>query len=214
MKVSAGGAAARGPLQRVCSSDTCGVPRSRVPARRPGNFHLRPQMKVTKAKGLNATPLSSFCTRRTRAQRATWKPRRLSYPCFARRVLASHWPWVQRNTGTTQPRIKVALGQRGRGIARSAPPSALSPGAAAGPPSGPLGAVPTWAERKYRFCVQGLCFGDFHLALQMKVTRPPGRDPAGWHATSANKANPLQRPPCQQRELERVVAHGPRESLT
>ena len=26
--------------------------------------------------------------------------------------------------------------------------------------------------------VEGLCFGDFHLARQMKVTRPPGRDPA------------------------------------
>ena len=26
--------------------------------------------------------------------------------------------------------------------------------------------------------VEGLCFGDFHLAPQMKVTRPPGRDPA------------------------------------
>ena len=25
--------------------------------------------------------------------------------------------------------------------------------------------------------VEGPCFGDFHLALQMKVTRPPGRDP-------------------------------------
>ena len=26
--------------------------------------------------------------------------------------------------------------------------------------------------------VEGLCFGDLHLARQMKVTRPPGRDPA------------------------------------
>ena len=26
--------------------------------------------------------------------------------------------------------------------------------------------------------IQPLCFGDFHLGLQMKVTRPPGRDPA------------------------------------
>ncbi|HUG24899.1 hypothetical protein, partial [Piscinibacter sp.] len=25
---------------------------------------------------------------------------------------------------------------------------------------------------------QALCFGDFHLGQQMKVTRPPGRDPA------------------------------------
>jgi len=26
--------------------------------------------------------------------------------------------------------------------------------------------------------IQALCFGDFHLCQQMKVTRPPGRDPA------------------------------------
>jgi hypothetical protein len=25
--------------------------------------------------------------------------------------------------------------------------------------------------------IQALCFGDFHLCQQMKVTRPPGRDP-------------------------------------
>ena len=29
-----------------------------------------------------------------------------------------------------------------------------------------------------RMCIQALCFGDFHLCQQMKVTRPPGRDPA------------------------------------
>jgi hypothetical protein len=28
------------------------------------------------------------------------------------------------------------------------------------------------------FCIQALCFGDFHLGQQMKVTRLPGRDPA------------------------------------
>ena len=32
---------------------------SRVPARRPGNFHLRAQMKVTKAKGLKYTFVQS-----------------------------------------------------------------------------------------------------------------------------------------------------------
>jgi hypothetical protein len=26
--------------------------------------------------------------------------------------------------------------------------------------------------------IEVLCFGDFHLDPQMKVTRPPGRDPA------------------------------------
>ena len=29
-----------------------------------------------------------------------------------------------------------------------------------------------------QMCVEALCFGDFHLCQQMKVTRPPGRDPA------------------------------------
>jgi hypothetical protein len=27
-------------------------------------------------------------------------------------------------------------------------------------------------------CIEALCFGDFHLCQHMKVTRPPGRDPA------------------------------------
>ena len=36
---------------------------SRVPARRPGNFHLLAQMKVTKAKGLNTTPNSILLRR-------------------------------------------------------------------------------------------------------------------------------------------------------
>ena len=29
-----------------------------------------------------------------------------------------------------------------------------------------------------QMCIRALCFGDFHLCRQMKVTRPPGRDPA------------------------------------
>jgi len=33
--------------------------------------------------------------------------------------------------------------------------------------------------------IQALCFGDFHLCQQMKVTRPPGRDPATWSGTNA-----------------------------
>ncbi len=34
-----------------------------------------------------------------------------------------------------------------------------------------------------------LCFGDFHLCQQMKVTRPPGRNPAtpGWNPPSAGQ---------------------------
>ena len=49
---------------------------------------------------------------------------------------------------------------------------------------------------------QGLCFGDFHLAQQMKVTRPPGRDPAGNAARAAaqkqDKLNARKAPDLQQ----------------
>ena len=34
------------------------------------------------------------------------------------------------------------------------------------------------AKRSGQMCIWALCFGDFHLGQQMKVTRPPGRDPA------------------------------------
>ena len=63
MNIALATSSACGPLRHV----DCGrrlmvdlLPRCRVPARRPGDFHLRPQMKVTKAKGLNATPFGSF----------------------------------------------------------------------------------------------------------------------------------------------------------
>ena len=32
--------------------------------------------------------------------------------------------------------------------------------------------------------IQALCFGYFHLGQQMKVTRPPGRNPAGCRSTA------------------------------
>jgi len=33
------------------------------------------------------------------------------------------------------------------------------------------------AKRSSQIRVEALCFGDFHLGQQMKVTRPPGRNP-------------------------------------
>jgi hypothetical protein len=138
----------------------------RVPARRPGNFHLRPQMKVTKAKGLKAKPLSPFFA-----------------PCPP--GPAGHLeppPQLGATTHSTRPRFALPLGpanQRGRGLARPAPPSARRVRCAACPPSGPLDGTADACRTSERCCIQGLCFGDFHLALQMKVTRPPGRDPAG-----------------------------------
>ncbi len=39
---------------------------------------------------------------------------------------------------------------------------------------------------------QALCFGDFHLGQQMKVTRPPGRDPADGPMQSTDTASTAQ----------------------
>ena len=186
-----------------------GVPACRVPPRRAGNFHLRPQMKVTKAKGLHATPLSSFFALRPSAQRATWRHRCASGRHRARRhgprnasPALNHWSFAPPRRGPTFPLDP--------GPTRSeAPSSELRRRSAAELPSGPPGAVPARAERKYRFCIQGLCFGDFHLAAQMKVTRPPGRDPAAWHTTKTQNHpnNPCRYhcavPPRRSRKTQR-----------
>jgi hypothetical protein len=39
-------------------------------------------------------------------------------------------------------------------------------------------AVPMATVKMNGVVFEALCFGDFHLGQQMKVTRPPGRDPA------------------------------------
>jgi hypothetical protein len=52
--------------------------------------------------------------------------------------------------------------------------------------------------------LKALCFGDFHLGQQMKVTRPPGRDPARIRAevakrtTNRNGPNAGCQPNCTQ----------------
>src|SRR4029434_10870233 len=52
-------------------------------------------------------------------------------------------------------------------------------------PSGPLDRL---VEALCANAVQALCFGDFHLGQQMKVTRPPRREPAAWgYSKAANQ---------------------------
>ena len=120
------------PLPALRSSCIGGLPACRVPARRPGNFHLRPQMKVTKAKGLNTHLVST--------------------------------PWTPSRTGDLD-------------ASRCVNPAARSPG--------PCYAWAGHAQahrhpmRPAQMGIEVVCFGDFHLDQQMKVTRPPGRDPAG-----------------------------------
>jgi len=50
--------------------------------------------------------------------------------------------------------------------------------------------------------VRALCFGDFHLGQQMKVTRQPGRDPAG----SRPESNPAGSEPSPARPPGRIPA--------
>jgi hypothetical protein len=178
----------------VCRSSACAPLRSlavvslpcslfdcvacRVPARRPGNFHLRGQMKVTKAKALNATPLMRSASVGTPAQRATWIRRGTSNPLRTRRRgTRNASPALIRSTqGRCEARTRRVRcrfdWRRYLQVARRA-------------------GCAKREERAEWFCIEGLCFGDFHLAPQMKVTRPPGRDPAGWQAAKA--VNPLER---------------------
>jgi hypothetical protein len=138
----------------------------RVPARRPGNFHLLVQMKVTKAKDPNATPLMRSVRCGTPAQRATWRQcGRSNFLRTRRRGPRQASPalirWIQGQSAARPRRERCwADEQRCVQVARRAGQAERE-------------------ERTERFCIKPLCFGDFHLGPQMKVTRPPGRDPAG-----------------------------------
>jgi hypothetical protein len=166
------------PLRGIADRVAC-----RVPARRPGNFHLVGQMKVTKAKALNATPFTRSARCGTPAQRATWKPCGTSNPPRTRRrgprkASPAQSRWIPDQSAARPRRVSCRFDwRRWRQVARRA-------------------GCARREERAERFCTQPLCFGDFHLGPQMlakrgsahfaqrsyadtKATRPPGRDPAG-----------------------------------
>jgi len=170
----------------------------RVPPRQAGNFHLRPQMKVTKAKRLNATPLSSFFAPRTLGPAGHLEPP----------------PQTEATVRSKRPRCALARGPanlRGRGFARPAPSSALQVRCVARLPSGPPGRGSAACRTHERCCVEGLCFGDFHLAPQMKVTRSPGRDPAKQRSQTNHQIAPAmndQRTP-RCRPTHHTIASDP-----
>ena len=195
-----------GPLRTFRLSCIGGQPSCRVPARRPGNFHLRPQMKVTKAKG----PMQNPSMRSARCGTAPSGPSEVPLQTMtpARWAgLASRRPGVQR----------FGFVLRGRAPAPPAPTSALRGRCAAGVTNGPPGAAPQRAERNERCCIEGLCFGDFHLAPQMKVTRPPGRDPAGTADRSGSpeqdKSNVRDGPNAAPAQQPSFVRRGPHAAL-
>ena len=158
--------------------------RCRVPPRRAGNFgvhitslremsepplreHLLTQMKVTKAKGLTQHPIRPpLCGSLSPDREA----QSLAPPASSLRPRSTTPAVVQQSchhAGSTsaQPRLdrfSWVMGG-GRSLAASDAPSRRC----------------ARAKRKSnRMLSWGLCFGDFHLPQQMKVTRPPGRDPA------------------------------------
>jgi hypothetical protein len=170
----------RVPLRRAVDSERC-----RVPARRPGNFHLLAQMKVTKAKGLNTDlggmlgcELGRSLWNRGASDRYLVDPSSrcdfidqkalLPLPGHSsdRRggVARSRVPAVDRSRFEPQEiRRRSAASKSAR--KRCEPLGETKPRALSKEVSGQIG-------------IQALCFGDFHLCRQMKVTRPPGRDPA------------------------------------
>ena len=179
------------PLSLCLPIDSCAA--CRVPPRRAGNFHLVGQMKVTKAKALNATPFMRSARCGTPTQRATLNPCDTSNPPRTRRrrprrASPAQSRWIPAQSAARPRRVSCRFDwRRWRQVARRAGRARRE-------------------ERAERSCIQPLCFGDFHLGPQMfakrgsahfaqrsyadtKVTRPPGRDPA---SNEARRTSPRQ----------------------
>jgi hypothetical protein len=182
------------PLRGIADRVAC-----RVPARRPGNFHLRGQMKVTKAKALNATPFMRSARHGTPAQRATWKPCDKSNLQRTRRrgprkASPAQMRWTPGQSAARPRRASCRFDwRRWLQVARRA-------------------GCARRGERAERFCIQPLCFGDFHLRPQMKVTRLPGRDPASYAVKQTNKLHICSADPTCQNRFAHRATHAVRRS--
>jgi hypothetical protein len=183
-----------------------GVPSPcRVPPRRAGNFLLLAQKKVTKEECLRQTPLSSFFSLRTpgpagdltaRGRSPQQPARTLRARCASPLVFdRSGAPMRTRGLGNRAMVLRFngsevkwcsgAVAQRSgsdpfrrceasRGVRASGGCDA-SRGVRS--PAGP--GMRSALNELRGVCLQALFFGDFLLCQQKKVTRPPGRDPAG-----------------------------------
>ncbi len=178
----------------------------RVPARRPGDFHLLAQMKVTKAKGLNTDLVGvdgcklarSLEHRRTSFRFLADPSSRCDVidrksPLGGRRRSSERFGRLAQSALLVRERSKFEPQEVRRRCAASKStrerPELLvddKPRALTQQMSGQIG-------------IQALCFGDFHLCQQMKVTRPPGRDPAPMGSTVPPGRKPGERRRCQRR---------------
>ncbi len=159
-------------------------------ARRAGNFHLLAQMKVTKAKGLNTHTcggrgciLSRFVRHRIPSARF------LADPSSLRDFIGRKARLVDRRRSVGLRGRLVRLGTRARAKAVAGAGNEFEPlGKRRGRRRQSKRKRPELRGRPEsraltpqmsgQIGIEALCFGDFHLCQQMKVTRPPGRDPA------------------------------------
>ena len=159
---------APGPMRTFplsCFAGSGGAPACRVPPRRAGNFHLRGQMKVTKAQALNAPPLM----RSSRFGAAPGGPLEAPLrPGLPARSQARASPGLARAIQTLDARPKREARPTQRAWWHESQQGI----------QWPAGRGFAACRTSEWFCIEPLCFGDFHLGPQMKVTRPPGRDPA------------------------------------
>ena len=194
--------------RRLRMAEPARLGRCRVPARRPGNFHLLAQMKVTKAKCLNthlAKHLWGKSSRFTTTARAEPLPLGVGSPLRGLVFLAVRICSARRRGLLVRGRLHAAPLDAAAPSPRAAPQARGSPARLRlkprqhikgdfrpmksrsdegsrrngtddrGAPKKASGLQPSALHK----CVfQAVCFGDFHLGQQMKVTRPPGRDPA------------------------------------
>jgi hypothetical protein len=186
--------AARGLVQ-------CAAAR-RVSARLPSNFHLLAQMKVTKAKGLEHQPFECFASA-TRLLQRLWHENiqrataSVTSRTFSRSSSFRLDPAGPRRDGVPRWSLFGLAGAAANkwlpaagGSSRAIDAAAKAQPVAAHPLESSV-ALPMGRTRKFTCSrseqakwagVRALCFGDFHLGQQMKVTREPGRDPARSHA--------------------------------
>ena len=164
----------------------CGRAR-RVSARLPSNFHLLAQMKVTKAKGLEHQPFEWFASA-TRLLPRLWHENThrttlsVTSLTFSRSSSFRLDPAGPRRDGVPQwSRYGATVA-----TARAKPVAAHPLGSSVTLPMGRTRKSACSRSETAKWAgVGALCFGDFHLGQQMKVTRPPGRNPA--RSTAGNQ---------------------------
>jgi len=209
----------RNPFRkRALHGGTVAQASSRVPARRPGNFHLLAQMKVTKAKGLKTTFVQSAWPVTDALFAAPWSSTRFlldpsSLRDFMDRKALGRAQRQSAIESRAAPSRKAQDFASREGVhalfaqllhQESSQPSEANSNRqdyeaakrrahAKRKRFGSLGLRKSGALTQQTFgqmCVEALCFGDFHLGQQMKVTRPPGRDPATVRVNRPSNGSP------------------------